>query len=234
MRTFLDGMASTRAHRALLVGVVTVVVVSIAVAMHLLSGAGPGDARGGEADRQSAYSSPPSAAATVDTPPREAPDAPDQAALSTSDPEDFATAVVEVLLTWDTVAGSRDDVVERLAAVADPTGEETPGLLEDLRRHVPSTEEWQRLSEYKTRQSIKVSGSRIPDQWQEAVAAAPADVEPGTVAVTVTGLRQRTGTWDDVPISFTAPVEITVFALCPPEGAPCRLLRLSEPSKALR
>lgn len=58
------------------------------------------------------------------------------------------------------------------------------------------------------------------------------EIADGTVAVTITGTRTRTGGWNDEPATKTYPVEFTMFVSCPAEGT-CSVLRLSRLGAAL-
>ncbi|MFC8796998.1 hypothetical protein ACFT2C_04650 [Promicromonospora sp. NPDC057138] len=159
---------------------------------------------------------------------------PDDGIPRSSDPDVFARGVAEAVFTWDTSSPSLPDVTERLLVVADPTGEETPGLLVDLRTYLPSDQAWTHLAQYRTRQWIEVSDVVEPAQWGEAVAQAPEGaLGAGTTARTVTGVRHRAGTWDGEPATASSQVRFTVFLVCAPTHDTCHLLRLSTPGLAL-
>ena len=152
----------------------------------------------------------------------------------TSDPDTFARAVAETVFTWDTSSTSLADLSERLLLVADPTGEETPGLLVDLRIYLPSDQAWTHLAQYRTRQWIEITDVIEPDAWSAAVAQAPdGALATGTTARTVTGVRHRAGVWDDEPATASSPVQFTVFLVCSPSDDECHLLRLPTPGLAL-
>jgi hypothetical protein len=151
-----------------------------------------------------------------------------------SDPDLFARAVAETVFTWDTTATSLPDLSERLLVVADPTGEETPGLLVDLRTYLPNDQAWTHLAAYRTRQWIEITDVVEPDAWADAVQQAPeGSLAAGTTARTVTGVRHRAGVWDGEPVSVQEPVQFTVFLVCSPSADQCYLLRLSTPGRAL-
>ena len=78
---------------------------------------------------------------------------------ATSDPETFARLVAETLFAWDTATLiTRTDQVEELVAVAvaDPTGESTPGLVSDLGGYLPTQDAWVELAHYQTRQWLSI------------------------------------------------------------------------------
>ena len=160
---------------------------------------------------------------------------PPQAPLAqTSDPDAFARAVAETVFTWDTSSTTLPDVTERLLVVADPTGEETPGLLVDLRSYLPGDQAWAHLVQYRTRQWIEITNVVEPDAWDDAVEQAPEGaLAAGTTARTVTGVRHRAGIWEDEPATASSPVQFTVFLVCSPSADQCYLLRLSTPGRAL-
>jgi hypothetical protein len=147
----------------------------------------------------------------------------------TSDPEEFATLVSLALFTWDTTATDPGEVRGRLLAVADPTGEESPGLLADLDSYLPDAAAWTHLAQYSTRQWIEITTAEVPAAWTAALDATPAsDVAPGTAAVTVTGTRHRAGVWEGDEVTSRHNVAFTVFVVCAPSYPTCHLLRLSE------
>ncbi|PUB20864.1 hypothetical protein C8K30_11575 [Promicromonospora sp. AC04] len=159
---------------------------------------------------------------------------PDALLAQISDPDAFARAVAETVFTWDTGSTSLPDLSERLLVVADPTGEETPGLLVDLRTYLPNDQAWTHLVQYRTRQWIEITDVVEPDAWDQAVEQAPEGaLAAGTTARTVTGVRHRAGVWDGEPVSVQEPVQFTVFLVCSPSADQCYLLRLSTPGRAL-
>src|SRR5690606_26805495 len=118
-----------------------------------------------------------------------------------------------------------------LAAV-DPTGQETPGLLADLSAYLPDGSWWQRLGEYRTRQHLEITNAFVPTAWTHAVSTGQITGRlPGTTAVTVEGIRHRSGEVAGHPEAARSPVAFTMFVVCPPDDE-CRLLRLSDPGKA--
>lgn len=154
---------------------------------------------------------------------------------STKDPAVFARAVAEVLFIWDTFTTlTPDDHRAVILEAADPSGEETPGLIADLDGYLPSTSTWHNLQEYHTAQTLTIDRLWIPEQWQEAVTAAGGQIRDGLVAYTVEGVRHRTGVWFDKPVSSAHEVAFTMFLSCPPATGRCVLLRLSQLDNPLR
>lgn len=153
----------------------------------------------------------------------------------TRSPERFAEAVTEALFGWDTFTTfSPDDHRAVLLEAADPSGAETPGLISDLSRYLPSDATWRDLQEYRTAQWIDIDRLYVPDQWYEAVAAADGQLADGLVAYTVEGTRHRTGVWFDEQVTSEHPVAFTMFLSCPPATDRCVLLRLSQLDNPLR
>lgn len=154
---------------------------------------------------------------------------------ATADPVRFARAVADELFGWDT-ATSRGpvDIIDRLLTVADPTGQEIPGLYADLQAHLPTTEQWARLREYETTQRLEVTIAAVPAGWAEVAAASGDELPAGAVAVTVDGTRVREGTWHGQSVVRESPLAVTFLLSCPDASSPCSLLRVSAPGKALR
>lgn len=153
----------------------------------------------------------------------------------TTDPEVFARALAQALFTWDTfttltVQDHRAVILE----AADPTGDETPGLIGDLGNYLPSASTWRSLQEYRTAQTLTIDRLGVPDQWHEAVEAANRQIADGLIAYTVEGTRHRTGVWFDEPVASEHPVAFTMFLSCPPATEQCVLLRLSQLDNPLR
>ncbi|MGO1316494.1 MAG: hypothetical protein ACTMIR_05615 [Cellulomonadaceae bacterium] len=152
-----------------------------------------------------------------------------------SDPVAFARTVAEAVFAWDTtVAASLAAYKGRLLVVADPTGEESPGLVVDLAAYLPDAAVWEHLRQYETRQWLTVTDAYIPPAWTQAITTDPDLVAPGTFAVTVTGVRHRAGTWDGEPVTSQDDVAFTVFVVCSPTYPTCHLLRLTQLDKPLR
>jgi len=153
----------------------------------------------------------------------------------TTDPIDYARAVAASLLAWDTAAGYLPtDYTAEVLADADPSGEETPGLLDDLATYLPTTEQWLDLGAMNVVQSIDIEKAYIPDSWASAVVQAHGQLRPGTTAVTISGTRHRSGVWNGGPVESSYPVSFTVFLACPPAFDRCRVLRLSQLDNPLR
>lgn len=154
----------------------------------------------------------------------------------TDDPELFARRVAEALFAWDTASGLTPlDYASIILDAADPTGEEQAGLASDLAGYLPPEEAWSELRRYATRQSLTIDQIVIPAVWEDAQAQAqPGQIPAGAVAFTIDGTRNRTGVWNDEPVSARRPVTFTVFVACPPRDDTCHLLRLSALDDPLR
>lgn len=154
----------------------------------------------------------------------------------TRDPESFARSVASALFTWDTYTLlSPQDHRDVLLQVADPSGLETPGLVSDLDGYLPDQATWTQLQEYQTRQWLDIDRAYVPDQWDDAEAAAGDSLAPGTIAYTIEGTRHREGVWYDKPVTSAHDVAFTIFLTCPPDGdQSCYLLRLSVLDEPLR
>ena len=216
-------------HRVLSLVIVLLAAVALATALRLLAPNG--------ADQQPAVVPPPTGAPSPDQRP-DVPAAPplphDVPLVQASDPDVFAREVAEAVFTWDTSSTTLPDVTEQLLVAADPTGEETPGLLVDLRTYLPSDPAWSQLVQYRTRQWIEITDIVEPEAWDDAVEQAPEGaLAAGTTARTVTGMRHRAGIWEDEPATTSSPVQFTVFLRCSPSADQCYLLRLSAPGRAL-
>ena len=152
----------------------------------------------------------------------------------TSDSETFARQVAEALFEWDTATLiTRTDHVEQLVAVADPTGESTPGLVSDLDNYLPTQDAWVELAQYETRQWLSIDSVAAPTMWAEAETQAGDELLPGTTAFTIHGTRHRTGIWEGEPVASEHQVAFTVFIVCGPSYPECHLLRLSMLDKPL-
>lgn len=152
----------------------------------------------------------------------------------TDDPVTYARAVANGLFDWDTMSGlSPQDYANRVEADADPSGLETPGLVADLVTYLPSDQVWQQLRTYQTQETFTVRTARIPADWPEVRVQAGSALRAGTTAVTVTGVRHRTGIWQGQPQSSADPVSFTVFLACRPGYPDCHVLRLSQLGKPL-
>lgn len=152
----------------------------------------------------------------------------------TSDPEAFVRDVAEALFEWDTATMiTRADHIEQLVKVGDPTGESTAGLLSDIGGYLPTDEAWRDLASYETRQWLTIETVSTPSKWAEAEAQASDALLPGTTALTIHGVRRRSGVWDGDPVSSQYDVAFTVFIVCGPSYPECHLLRLSVLDKPL-
>jgi hypothetical protein len=153
----------------------------------------------------------------------------------TSDPVPYARAVATTLFAWDTSTGFLPaDYTAPVLADADPSGEETSGLLTDIATYLPTLEQWLDLGAMNVEQSLAIDEAYVPDTWATAEAQAHGQLRPGTTAVTITGTRHRTGTWGGASAESSSRVSFTVFVACAPSFTRCHLLRLSELDNPLR
>ncbi|MGZ6583137.1 MAG: hypothetical protein ACXVHX_02160 [Solirubrobacteraceae bacterium] len=160
---------------------------------------------------------------------------PAQALPHTADPIQYARAVATSLFDWDTDSGlAPADYESPTLADADPSGEETAGLIADVATYLPTTDQWLELATMNVAQHLVIKNASVPATWATAVANAHGELRPGTTAVTIAGTRERTGTWNDQPASTSTPVSFTVFVACPPAFDHCRVLRLSQLDNPLR
>lgn len=143
------------------------------------------------------------------------------------EPEKFSLSVAHALFDWDT-SRSLKDYTGRLLAAADPTGQESPGLVADIANYQPTPSAWLDLRPYATQQRIEIDSIEVPPRWAVAVAdAGPNGLLPGTVAYTIEGTRQRTGQWEGKTVTTEHAVAFTMFVVCRPSYPRCYLLRLS-------
>lgn len=156
--------------------------------------------------------------------------------LETDDPEAFARSVAEALFAWDTASGLMPlDYTSVLLEVADPTGIEQAGLASDIAGYLPTRDSWTELRKYSTTQHLEITGVFVPEAWAQAEEQAqPGQLQPGTTAYTIEGIRHRAGVWNDEPTTSAHQVAFTIFLTCPPDGDPCHLLRLSILDQPLR
>jgi hypothetical protein len=153
----------------------------------------------------------------------------------TGDPTRYATAVAAALFTWDSTSGlTPADYTAPVLADADPSGEETPGLIGDVAGYEPTTEQWQQLAGLHVAQHLEITSAVVPSMWPRAVAQAHGQLRPGTTAITITGIRRRTGRWYGEPAATSTRVSFTVFLACAPAFSRCHTLRLSELNDPLR
>lgn len=153
---------------------------------------------------------------------------------STSDPETFARQSADALFAWDTATiVGRTEHIEQLVAVADPTGESTPGLVADIANYLPTQDAWGELAKYETRQWLSIDTVTTTTQWAEAEAQAGDELLPGTTALTIHGTRHREGVWEGERVASEHAVAFTLFMVCGPSYPECHLLRLSILDKPL-
>ena len=160
----------------------------------------------------------------------------DRALPHTTDPVAYARAVAASLFDWDTRTGFLPtDYTAAVLADADPSGEETPGLLDDVATYLPTVEQWLDLGAMEVVQTIDDRGRRTyPSSWAAAVEQAHGHLRPGTTAVTITGTRHRSGVWNGEVAESSYPVSFTVFVACQPAFERCHVLRLSQLDNPLR
>lgn len=154
----------------------------------------------------------------------------------TADPETFARLAAHAIFDWDTTAVvPLSDYTNRIVAVADPTGESSPGLVADVAGYLPTADAWSQLRSYSTRQWLSIETLEVPSLWSQAQAeAGPDGLLPGTTAYTIHGVRHRAGIWEGEPVSSEHDIAFTVFIVCAPAYAECHLLRLSRLDEPLR
>lgn len=147
----------------------------------------------------------------------------------TDDPVVYAEAVAAALFDWSTTSGySPSDYTAPVLADADPSGEELPGLVEDLASYEPTSEQWTQLATMQVAQHLSITSAVVPSLWAEALAQAHGQLRAGTTAITITGVRHRTGVWYGQPAATSNPVSFTIFEACSPAFTRCHTLRLSQ------
>jgi hypothetical protein len=214
----------TRRQLALIIGA-ALAVITLAVGVYGLA-TGPGHGRVGASAAAS-----PAALSSMSAPTIDAADMdPDRKALPrTNDPIVFARAVALALFDWDTAAGYMPaDYQAPVLADADPSGEEAPGLISDIATYMPTVDQWLDLATMNVTQTLTIDSAAVPADWQSIVAQAHGQLRPGTTAVTITGVRHRSGVWDGENATTASPVSFTVFVACQPACDRCRVLRLSQ------
>lgn len=153
----------------------------------------------------------------------------------TNDAITYARAVAVALFDWDTAAGFLPtDYQAPVLADADPSGEETAGLITDVATYMPTVNQWLDLGSMNVTQTLSITSAEVPTAWASAVDQAHGELRPGTTAVTIEGTRHRTGIWNGETSSTSSPVSFTVFVACPPAFDRCRVLRLSQLDNPLR
>jgi hypothetical protein len=159
----------------------------------------------------------------------------DRTLPDTTDPNTYAQAVATSLFDWDTASGYLPtDYTAAVLADADPSGEETPGLLDDVATYLPTVKEWLDLGTMEVVQSIEIQDAYLPHSWDAAVEQAHGQIRPGTTAVTITGTRHRSGVWNGEVAKSSYPVSFTVFVTCQPSFERCHVLRLSQLDNPMR
>jgi hypothetical protein len=147
----------------------------------------------------------------------------------TDDPVVYAEAVAAALFDWSTTSGyGPSDYTAPVLADADPSGEELPGLIEDLAGYEPTSEQWTQLATMQVAQQLRITSAVVPSLWGEALAQAHGQLRPGTTAITITGVRHRTGIWYGQQATSSNPVSFTIFEACSPAFSRCHTLRLSQ------
>lgn len=133
------------------------------------------------------------------------------------------------LFSWDSAAESRQTLLRRIVTSADDSGRETPGLLADLGQYVPQEDVWDELATYRTSQMLRFVSLTTPSTWRDREAALHARLGAGTTALTVRGVRTRSGFLPAaVATSSSDPVTFTMFVRCSRGASAYRLLRLSQ------
>ena len=159
----------------------------------------------------------------------------DRSLPHTTDPIAYAKAVATSLLDWDSAAGFLpSDCSAAVLADADPSGEETPGLLDDVETYLPTVEQWLDLGAMEVVQTISIDDAYVPTSWLAAVEQAHGHLRPGMTAVTISGTRHRSGVWNGEAAESSHPVSFTVFVACPPGFDRCHVVRLSQLGNPLR
>ena len=147
----------------------------------------------------------------------------------TDNPVVYAKAVAEALFDWSTTTGyAPSDYTSPVLADADPSGDELPGLIGDVASYEPTDTQWTELATMQVVQHLTITSAVVPSLWPQALAEAHGQLRPGTTAITITGVRHRTGAWYGQPASTSDPVSFTVFEACSPSWPDCHTLRLSQ------
>ena len=151
------------------------------------------------------------------------------------DPQAFARLVAETLFDWDTTVDTPSAIRDRLLVWADPTGDETNGLVCDLGMYLPDPDTWATLRSYATVQTLRIDSVETPSSWPGVVASAsPGQLLPGTSAWTVTGVRHREGVAFGQPTSVDRPVSFTMFVTCAPSFPDCHMMRVGQPDNPMQ
>jgi len=145
------------------------------------------------------------------------------------DPGQFARLAAAILFDWDTTTDTPTSIRDRLLGWADPTGNETPGLVADLDAYLPDINTWATLRGYHTIQRLDITSTVIPASWAHITASAsPGQLLPGTLAYTITGTRHRSGVAFGQSAVSDQPVTFTMFITCAPSFDQCHLMRLGQ------
>jgi len=159
----------------------------------------------------------------------------DRALPHTNDPIAYSRAIASSLFDWDTSLGFLPtDYTAAVLADADPSGEETPGLIADVATYLPAVDQWLDLGAMEVRQTIEIDDAYVPESWTAAVQQAHGHLRPGTTAVTITGTRHRSGVWNGEGAESSHSVAFTVFVACEPSFDRCHVLRLSQLDNPLK
>lgn len=175
----------------------------------------------------------PTAPATPPAAPSVSPHAADPLRIpGSADPIPYARTVAQALFEWDAGSGlSPGDYRDAVLAHTGDGGSESNGLYHDVGGYLPAEDLWPLLREMSVRQRLEITSAVVPDGWAEAAEHPLAGLH--TVAVTIDGVRHRSGVWDGEDTTSESPVAFTLFLDCPP-GQGCMLLRLSRPDAPLR
>jgi hypothetical protein len=147
----------------------------------------------------------------------------------TDNPVTYAKAVAAALFDWSTTTGyAPSDYTSPVLADADPSGEEIARLISDVASYEPTTDQWTQLATMKVVQHLTITSAVAPSLWPQALAEARGQLRAGTTAITITGVRHRTGVWYGQAASTTDPVSFTIFEACSPSWPDCHTLRLSQ------
>jgi len=218
----------TRRQIALIVAAVAVLAALVVGIYGLITG--PHSTGSGVVEAHSSASKAPQPAAD----PSEA-DPTHHALPHTNDPIAYARAVASTLFDWDTAAGFVPaDYQAPVLADADPSGEETAGLITDVATYMPTLNQWLDLGAMDVTQTLTITSAGVPTSWAAAVQQAHGELRPGTTAITIEGTRHRNGIWNGEASSTSGPVSFTVFVACPPAFDHCHVLRLSQLDNPMR
>ena len=98
----------------------------------------------------------------------------------TTDPIAYARAVATSLFDWDTSLGFLPtDYTAAVLADADPSGEETPGLIADVATYLPTVDQWLDLGAMEVRQTIEIDDALRARLLERRRRAGPRPSPPG-------------------------------------------------------